>query len=78
MYPIEDERKAAKALFDNISQKISDNVILYDKISVLGFDEKEMALTRLKRVNQLVCHKTITKIASVLSNPDDCWGDLLS
>ena len=76
--PIEDRRKAAKALFDNISQKISENVILYDKISVLGFDEKEMALARLKYVNQLVGHKSINKIASILSNPNDCWGDLLS
>ena len=75
---IEDRRKAAKALFDNISQKIAENVILYDKIPVLGFDEKQMALARLKYANQLVHHKTITKIASVLSNPDDCWGDLLS
>ena len=75
---IEDRRKAVKALFDNISQKISENVILYDKIPVLGFDEKEMALARLKYVNQLVHHKTITKIASILSNPNDCWGDLLS
>ena len=75
---IEDRRKAAKALFDNISQKIAENVILYDKIPVLGFDEKQMALARLKYASQLVHHKTITKIASVLSNPDDCWGDLLS
>ena len=75
---IEDRRKAAKALFDNISQKIAENVILYDKIPVLGFDESQMALARLKYASQLVQHKTITKIASVLSNPDDCWGDLLS
>ncbi|GAH37994.1 unnamed protein product, partial [marine sediment metagenome] len=75
---IEDRRKATKALFDNISQKIAENVILYDKIPVLGFDEKQMALARLKYASQLVHHKTITKIASVLSNPDDCWGDLLS
>lgn len=74
---IEDKRIAAKALFDNISQKITESVILYDKIPVLGFDEKEMALTRLKYVNRLVLHKTINKIASVLSNPNDCWGDLL-
>ncbi|NIO49672.1 MAG: hypothetical protein GTN73_09600 [Candidatus Aminicenantes bacterium] len=74
---IDDTRKAAKALFDNISQKIAENVILYDKIPVLGFDKKEMALARLKYVSQLIHHKTITKIASVLSNPNDCWGDLL-
>jgi hypothetical protein len=75
---IEDRRTAAKNLFDNVSQKIVENVILYDKMPVLGFDEKQMALARLKYVSQLVHHKTITKIASILSNPDDCWGDLLS
>jgi len=77
MNPIEDKRKAAKALFDNLSQKLTETVILYDKIPVLGFEDKEMAFTRLKYVNQLVHHKTIIKIASVLSNPYDCWGDLL-
>lgn len=75
---IEDKRKAAKALFDNISQKLAENVILYDRLPVLGFNEKEMALTRLKYVNRLVHHRTIIKIASVLSNPNDCWGDLLN
>ena len=74
---IEDRKKAAKALFDNISQKIAENVILYDKMPILGFDEKQMAIERLKYVGQLVHHRTITKIASVLSNPNDCWGDLL-
>jgi hypothetical protein len=74
---IEDRKKAAKALFDNISQKIAENVILYDKIPILGFDEKQMAIARLKYASKLVHHKTITKIASVLSNPNDCWGDLL-
>jgi hypothetical protein len=73
----QDKRKAAKALFDNISHKIAENVILYDKLPVLGFDEKQMALARLNYVGLLVNHQTITKIASVLSNPDDCWGDLL-
>ncbi len=74
---IEDRKKAAKALFDNASQKIAENVILYDEIPILGFDEKQMALRRLKYVSQLVSQRTITKIASVLSNPNDCWGDLL-
>jgi len=74
---IEDKRKAVKALFDNITQKLTETMILYDKIPVLGFEEKEMAHTRLKLVNQLVHHKALIKIASVLSNPYDCWGDLL-
>jgi len=74
---IGDKRKAAKALFDNISQKLTETVILYDKIPVPGFYETEMALQRLKNVNRLVQHNSITQIANILSNPNDCWGDIL-
>lgn len=75
--PIEDKRKAAKALFDNISQKLTETVVLYDKIPALGLDEKEMALERLKQVNELVHHGAVVRMASVLSNPHNCWGNLL-
>lgn len=77
LYSIGDKRKAAKALFDNISQKLTETVILYDKIPVPGFHETEMALQRLKNVNRLVQHNSITQIVSILSNPNDCWGDIL-
>jgi len=76
-YPIRDKKIAAKLLFDNITQKISETVILYDRIPVLGIDEKEMAVTRLEHANKVVSHETVKIIASVLSNPDECWGDLL-
>lgn len=75
--PIEDKRKAAKALFDNISQKLTETVILYDKIPVLGIDDREAACRRLEKVSGLVNHRTIARIASVISSPHDCWGDLL-
>jgi hypothetical protein len=74
---MEDKRKAAKALFDNISQKLSEVVLLYDRIPLSGLDEKELALTRLNYVNQLVHHETVLEMASVLSNPHECWGDYL-
>jgi hypothetical protein len=74
---IEDKRKAVKVLFDNISQKLSEPVILYDRIPLMGLDEKELALLRLNYANQLVHHETVREIASVLSNPHECWGDFL-
>lgn len=74
---IEDKRKAAKALFDNISQKLTETVILYDKVPLLGLDEKELARSRLKCVNRLVHHETVLETASILSNPHECWGDYL-
>ncbi len=73
----DDKRKAAKALFENISQKLTETFVLYDRIPVLGFDEKEMADARLSSVNQLAQHRTVTKLASILSSPYDCWGNLL-
>jgi len=77
LMPITDRRKAAKALFDNITQKLSETVILYDKLPVLGFDEEKMAQKRLSTTGQLVQHKSVIQTASVLSNPEDCWGELL-
>lgn len=74
---IKDKRQAAKALFDNISQKLTETVILYDKMPVLGIDEPKMALRRLEQVDRLMMHESIVETASVLSNPKECWGELL-
>jgi hypothetical protein len=75
--PMEDKRKTAKALFDNISQKLTETVILYDCMPFLGLEEKELASARLESVNNLVHHPSLALIASVLSNPSECWGNLL-
>ncbi|MFP4082652.1 MAG: hypothetical protein ACLFVG_07825 [Candidatus Aminicenantes bacterium] len=77
-YPVKDSKKAAKALFDNLSQKLVETTLLYDHIPVLGLEEKKMAESRLRVANNLVHHETLTEIAYVLSNPSDCWGNLLS
>lgn len=75
---IEDKRKAAKALFDNIAQKLTETVVLYDHLPFLGLEEKELASARLESVNNLVHHPNLALIASVLSNPSECWGNLLT
>ncbi len=72
----EDKRKAAKALFDNISQKLTESTVLYDHIPILGFEEKELASARLESMYDLVRHPSLSLIASVLSNPSECWGNL--
>ncbi len=77
LIPITDRRKAVKALFDNITQKLSETVILYDRLPVLGFDEEIMAQKRLSTASQLIEHESVIQTASVLSNPDECWGELL-
>jgi hypothetical protein len=70
--------KASKLVFDNISQKIVETTILYDQIPFLGLDEKDMARFRLERSYEIVKHPSIVQVVSILSNPKDCWGDLLA
>ena len=75
--PILDKKQTAKALFDNITQKLSETWILYDKIPVSGVDEEELARARFSHINQVVQHESIIQAATVLSNPDECWGYLM-
>jgi hypothetical protein len=75
--PIKNKRKAAKGLFENISQKLTETIILYDTIVVLGLDETELARNRLKEVDELVNHNSVSQITSILSNPRDCWDHIL-
>jgi hypothetical protein len=75
---IRDINKSSKILFDNISQKIVETTILYDRIPVLGLDEKDMARSRLESVIECVKHPSISKIVSILTNPMDCWGSFLT
>jgi hypothetical protein len=75
--PIKNKRKAAKGLFENISQKLTETIILYDTIVVLGLDETELARNRLKAVDELVNHNSVSQITSILSNPRDCWDHIL-
>lgn len=75
--PVKDKRKAEKILFDNITQKISETILLYDKLAILGLDRKDLAKDRLQAVKRLVNHRTISEIISVLSNPQNCWENIL-
>jgi hypothetical protein len=73
----EDKRPAAKAVFDNLSQKIAETTILYDRLTVCGLDNAGLAEARLRSACQLVENGSVVKMASVLSGPADCWGHLL-
>ncbi len=75
--PIQEKQRAQKKLFDNITQKLAESVILYDKLVILGLDEIEMAKDRLAAVNALVQRSSNLEISTVLSNPRDCWENIL-
>lgn len=75
--PLREKRQASRFLFANISEKLSQTSILYDRIPVPGFDCAELAEARRKACLELAGHRTIAFCGSVLSGPSECWGDLL-
>jgi hypothetical protein len=76
--PIDNPARAAQALFNNISEKLAETVVLYDRIPVPGLDSSDLAGARLRAAERLARSKRTRLVASVLSSPSRCWGDLLS
>ena len=76
--PITDSIQSAKLLFDNISEKLAQSFVLYDRIAVPGFDTPASAQKRLNALHRFVRDPHIELIASVLADPQHCWGNLLS
>ena len=75
--PEKNTMRTEKILFDNITQKVAETTLLYDKLTVLGLDDKDLANARLRSVNQLTSHPTVKEISSVLSDPKNCWENVL-
>ncbi len=75
--PIEDSERAVKALFDNISEKLAETCLLYDRLPLLSLDRPELAEARLQATRELIRHKSTVFCATVLSSPRHCWGGLL-
>ena len=75
--PLGDERQTIQSLFANITEKLSQTTLLYDRIPVPGFDRMELAEARRRACQDLARHKTIAFSGAVRSGPTECWGDLL-
>ena len=74
---IGDKERAAKQLFDNASEKLAESFVLYDTIAVPGFDNPAAAQRRLDAMRQFVNNPRIRMIASILADPQHCWGNIL-
>jgi hypothetical protein len=75
--PVVRRESAAKAVFDNIAQKIGETVVLDDALAIPGLDSAALAAARWALALRLVRSASVIRIASVLSNPRECWGGLL-
>lgn len=76
-HPLE-EKTCKRILFENISQKLAETYLLFEYIPLLGLDEEDMAKRRLKAVSKLLSSSVETKCFSVISNPEECWGNFLN
>lgn len=72
-----DPRETARSLFANISEKIAETIILYDRIAVPGMDRPELAEARRVACLELARHRTAVYCGTVFSGPARCWGDFL-
>ena len=75
--PFHDYRQTAKSLFDNVTEKIAESVVLYDRLPVLGLDRTDLAQERWRTGEALARNSNTVFCASVLASPRCCWGDLL-
>lgn len=72
---VKNTRVARKALFDNISDKIANNVLLYDVIPLEGFDEPVLMRKRFSAVDKLLNH--VSRVAKVVGGSRNCWDGIL-
>jgi hypothetical protein len=75
--PLRDDRQVAQSLFANISEKLSQTAVFYDRIPVPGYDRPDLAEARRIACRNLARHRTSAFSASVLASPLNCWGDIL-
>jgi len=70
--------EAARRLYTNISSKLSESIILYDSLPVVGWDEPELAQKRWSTLQALLTSSLPIISLNIFSSPADCWGDLLN
>lgn len=72
---VSDERKIRKTLFDNITEKIGETVLLYEKLPLMSLDNPELSANRVKNVDMFI--KKINRAVSIISGPRNCWEGIV-
>ena len=76
--PITSSKKLAQLIYANLSSKLSESIILYDSLPISGWDEPALAQKRWENVKTLLTNLTPINSLSILSSPEQCWGELLT
>ena len=72
---VKNKKVAAKALFDNISDKIANNVLLYDTVPLIGFDSPVLMKNRLRAVDKFL--SCVSRIVKLTAGSQQCWQGIL-
>lgn len=72
---VTDEEKVTKLIFDNITDKIGETVLLYEKIPMMSLDNSELSVKRVKNVKMFL--RKINRAVSIVSGPINCWEGIL-
>lgn len=69
---IKDKKVISKRLYDNISSKIGETILLYEKIPVAGLDTPLSAKRRLQAVNKFTQYGKLQKAVNVIAGTKNC------
>jgi len=72
---VKDRRAARKALFDNICDKISETILLYDTIPIPGFDDPDLMRRRVEAVDHFF--DRTERVVKVTAGSQNCWDGIL-
>lgn len=72
---IKDKRVARKALFDNLRDKLSETILLYDTVPMIGLDSPDLMRKRVIAVDAFI-EKT-ERIVKVTAGAQNCWDGIL-
>lgn len=74
---INNKKEMAQLIYANISSKLSESIILYDSLPIIGWDESALAQKRWEAAKTLLANPVPIRSLAILSSPDKCWGELL-
>lgn len=72
---VSDMRVARKLLFDNISDKISENVVYYTNIPLAGFDNSVLIQNRFDAVDKFI--NQVNRVVKIIAGSQNCWEGIL-
>jgi len=70
---IKDERDKIKFIFDNISQKPGETILLYEKIPIYGFDTETSLKKRIENVKDFLKYANLKGFFSLVGGIKNCF-----